>query len=35
MDKLVQMPSNGEHNAEVLHSKNASEVKEQVDREKD
>ena len=32
MDELVQMLSNGEHNAEVLHSKNASEVKEQVDR---
>ena len=32
MDELVQMLSNKEHNAEVLHSKNSSEVKEQVDR---
>ena len=32
MDELVQMLSDGEHNAEVLHSKDASEVKEQVDR---
>ena len=32
MDELVQMLSNKEHNAEVLHSKDASEVKEQVDR---
>lgn len=32
MDELVQMHSNNEHNAEVLHSKEASEVKEQVDR---
>ena len=32
MDELVQMLSDDEHNAEVLHSKDASEVKEQVDR---
>ena len=32
MDELVQMLSDGEHNAAVLHSKNASEVNEQVDR---
>ena len=32
MDKLVQMLSDCEHNAEVLYSKDASEVKEQVDR---
>ena len=32
MDELVQILSNSEHNAEVLHSKDAREVKKQVDR---